>query len=200
MKRIAKVYLLCLSILVFGCNIESVEQSKNQISAKEESPQKEQNFELEESSNSTNTSSDEHCYSVSLIAGQHYDIGNVTVDIDGNILTITYVTNGDWVLNATHLHITNCEEDGFPTTGANNPKIGHFDYSGEHDNGTTEVIYTIDIGDITGELCFAAHAEVDGPSEETAWAEGEDFGGNSWAMYFTADLTDCDGGGTPPPF
>lgn len=201
MKNIVQTALLSLGLLFFGCNLESIELTDNQTLAEKKSSKKENLFDVEESESSTDdNNSDEHCHTVNLIAGQHHDIGTVTIDVDGDVLTVTYTTNGDWVLDATHLHITNCEEDGFPTTDANNPKIGHFDYASEHEDGTTEVTYTIDIGEITGALCFAAHAEVDGPSKETAWAEGEDFGGNSWAMYFEADLTDCDDGGTPPAF
>ncbi len=200
MKNIAKVTLLSLGFLFFGCNVEVLEQSENQILAEKKSLKKNKDFDVVEINSLADNTSDEHCYTVNLIAGQHHEIGTVTIDVEGDILTVTYTTNGDWVLGATHLHITNCEEDGFPTTGANNPKIGHFDYASEHEDGATQVIYTIDIGEITEVLCFAAHAEVNGPSEETAWAEGEDFGGNSWAMYFEADLTDCDDdddGGTP---
>lgn len=207
MRNIAKASLFSLSLLFFGCNIESLKQSESQTLTENKSPKKNKDFNVEESDGSSDNASEEHCFTVNLIAGQHYDIGTVTIDVDGDNLIVTYSTTGDWVLNATHLHITSCEEDGFPVTGANNPQIGQFDYASEHEDGTTQVIYTIDIGDITGELCFAAHAEVDGPSEETAWAEGEGFGGNSWAMYFQADITDCDneddeddgddGGGTP---
>ena len=40
--------------------------------------------------------------------------------------------------------------------------------------------------------CFAAHAEVTGPTGgETAWAEGTGFDGNNWAMYVEAELSDC---------
>lgn len=206
MKNIARVSLFSLSLLFFGCNVESLTQSESQTQTitEKKSPKKNKDFNVEESNSSSDNTSQEHCYSVNLIAGQNYEIGTVTIDVDGDNLIVTYSTTGDWVLHATHLHITNCEEGGFPVTGANNPKIGLFDYANEHEAGTTQVTYTIDIGDISGELCFAAHAEADGPSEETAWAEGEDFGGNSWAMYFQADLSECDdednGGGTPPAY
>ncbi|WP_248724520.1 hypothetical protein [Seonamhaeicola sp. ML3] len=200
MKNIAKASLLSLGLLLLGCNLESLEEKDSQLLTEKKSSKKKESFEVTASDISTDDTSEEHCHTINLIAGQHYEIGTVTIDVEGDILTVTYTTDGDWVLNATHLHITNCEEDDFPLTGANNPKIGHFEYASEHEDGTTQVIYTVNIGEITGELCFAAHAEVDGPSEETAWAEGEDFGGNSWAMYFEADLTDCDGDTPPPAF
>lgn len=199
MKNIVKAALFSATILLLGCNLESLEETDSQVLTEKKSPKKKESFEVTENDSTTNNPSGEHCHTVNLIAGQHHEIGTVTIDVEGDILTVTYTTDGNWVLNATHLHITNCEEDGFPLTSANNPKIGHFEYASEHEDGTTQVTYTVNIGEITGELCFAAHAEVDGPSEETAWAEGEDFGGNSWAMYFEADLTDCDGGDTPPP-
>ncbi|WP_298340425.1 hypothetical protein [uncultured Algibacter sp.] len=200
MKSIVQMALLSLGLLFFGCNLESIEQADSQNLVEKKSSKKGKSFDVVESDNLTDDTSGEHCLTVNLIAGQHHEIGTVTVDVEGDILTVTYTTNGDWVIGVTHLHITNCEEDGFPTTEAYNPKIGHFDYASEHEDGTTQVTYTVDIGEITGELCFAVHAEVDGPSEETAWAEGEDFGGNSWAMYFEADLTDCDGETPPPAF
>lgn len=192
MKSIAKVSLLSFGLLFFGCNLEKIEQLDNLIVSEKKSTNKEKSFDVLESDNSTDYTYDNHCYTTNLIAGQHHNIGTVTIDVEGDLLIVAYTTNGDWVLDATHLHVTNCEEGGFPETGVNNPKIGHFDYASEHEDGTTQVTYTIDIGGITGELCFAAHAEVDGPSKETAWAEGEDFGGNSWAMYFEVDLTDCE--------
>lgn len=203
MKNLVRMSLLSLGLLFFGCNLESIEQSDIQINNQEKSTKKNKDFEVVQTDNSTNETTASYCHEVNLIAGQHHEIGTVSINIEGDFLIVTYTTTGDWVLDATHLHISNCEEDGFPTTGANNPKIGHFDYASEHEDGTTQVTYAIDIGEITGTLCFAAHAEVDGPSGETAWAEGEDFGGNSWAMYFEANLIDCgdeddDDGGGPP--
>lgn len=199
MRNIVKASLFSAAILLLGCNLESLEETDSQVLTEKKSPKNKESFEVTESDGSTDDTSSEHCHTVNLIAGQHHEIGTITIDVEGDILTLTYTTDGDWVLNATHLHITNCEENGFPLTGANNPKIGHFEYASEHEDGTTQVTYTVNIGEITGELCFAAHAEVDGPSEETAWAEGEDFGGNSWAMYFETDLTECDDDETPPP-
>ena len=82
-----------------------------------------------------------------------------------------------------------------PTNGSGNPMIGHFEHSESHSEGTTEVVYLIDLDALEEYFCFAAHAEVSGPSEETAWAQGEDFDGNSWAMYVEVDFTLCEDAG-----
>jgi len=79
-----------------------------------------------------------------------------------------------------------------PTNGSGNPMIGHFEHSESHSEGTTEVVYLIDLDALEEYFCFAAHAEVTGPTGgETAWAEGTEFEGNSWAMFVEAQLSDC---------
>jgi hypothetical protein len=191
MKRITQLALLSLTILLFGCNLETIEQSEDQIFEENLVTHNVTSFSVLESDNSSDADLEDHCHTVSLVAGQHHEAGTVTIDLYEDVLKVTYNTTGDWVLDATHLHITNCDEEAFPMTGANNPKIGHFDYASEHEAGTTQVVYTIELSEITDELCFAVHAEVNGPSSETAWAKGEDFGGKSWAMFFRANLTDC---------
>lgn len=191
MKRIHQLTLLSFTFLMISCHLETIEQTNNQIFEEDIVTHYLTSFSVFESDNLTNEFQEDHCHSVSLVAGQHHEAGTVAIDVDGDALKVTYNTTDDWVLDATHLHITLCDEEAFPMTGANNPKIGHFDYASEHEAGTTQVVYTIDISDITEELCFAVHAEVSGPSSETAWAKGEDFGGKSWAMFFRASLMDC---------
>lgn len=197
MKRNALLVFLCLISMLFNCNVESIQQEQQAISAKKVKV-KNENVVITESDNTTSEDTNEHCRTVNLIAGQNHIAGTVTIDVDGEKLIVTYTTNSDWSIDATHLHITSCEDDGFPTTGGNNPKIGHFEYSSTHSDGVTEVVYEINISDVTEEFCFAGHAEVSGPSSETAWAEGEDFGGNSWAMYVEANLAECDDDEEPP--
>ncbi|MDH7444401.1 hypothetical protein [Aquimarina sp. 2201CG14-23] len=129
--------------------------------------------------------------------------------------------NRSWTLKATHLYVGNCGD--IPITKKGNPKIGKFPYKTEHPNGINEFIYTIPLLDIGECFCLAAHAEVDcgecdnndddsdddnsGPKfngntddycgEETAWAAGEGFPGNSWAMYIEFCLQNEDGGNGP---
>ena len=190
MRKITFFLALCLATTFLSCNVESVLNEKT-ISEKN-GKVKNVNIEILEGNNTTSDDFDEHCKTVDLIAGQNHIAGTVTIDIEGDNLIVTYTTNSDWTIGATHLHISNCEEDGFPLTGSKNPKIGNFEYASTHNEGVTEVTYIIDLNDVTNQFCFAAHAELNGPSSETAWAKGEDFGGNSWAMYVEANLTDCE--------
>ena len=138
------------------------------------------------------TDNGEHCVYTHLMAGQHHVAGSVTVDIVGDNLVITYTATGDWTIGTTHLSIGNCDEDWAPTTGSGNPQIGHFEYTEPFSATPQEVVYIIPIADLGDNYCFAAHAEVEGPDGgETAWAEGTEFDGNSWAMFVEAFLSDC---------
>ena len=178
---------------LFSCNIENVENNESLINNESLAKKKEsKDFTVTHTNDNTLEDSEEHCKTVNLIAGQNHIAGTVTVDVEGDNLIITYTTNDDWTLDATHLSITNCEEGSFPSTNSGNPKIGKFEYSSTHDTSVNQVIYTIPLDDVTEEFCFAAHAEVSGETGETAWAEGSDFGGNSWAMFVEATLSECD--------
>lgn len=198
MKQIT--YLLsALFLVVFAsCETENIIESSQSL--------KNPNFRVTDATvdNTANRASlDEPCMTVNLIAGQNHIAGVVTVDTDGENLIITYSTNDDWTIDLTHLSIGNCDEQWVPTTGSGNPKVGHFEHTEPHSTGTNEVVYMISLEALNNEYCFAAHAEVDGPTGgETAWAEGTDFDGNNWAMYVEALLSDCevdgDGGDVDP--
>ncbi len=131
----------------------------------------------------TNSSGD---VETDLIAGQYADSGNVTAtEVNGN-LDITYNTEGDWVLVETHLYVGT--QADMPANNPGNPRIGQFPYATEHDAGTTTYTYS-DLWEIPQGECIwvAAHAVVYNTvtgEEETAWANGEDIDGNSWAMWF----------------
>ena len=133
------------------------------------------------------------CESINLIAGQNYTAGMVEVRRDGDELIITYITSGEWTISETHLSIVNCETEFIPTTGSGNPKIGQFELSGTHDD-VQKVVYIVNLEDaqIDDVYCMAAHAVVDGDGRsETAWGEGMNFDGNSWAMFVENNLSDC---------
>ena len=133
------------------------------------------------------------CDSINLIAAQNYVAGSVTIERDNENLFITYTATGEWSITETHISIGDCNEVEIPNTGSDNPKIGNFEYAGNHDNEQT-VVYTINLSElnISDMYCLAAHAVVVGDNgAETAWAEGLDFGGNSWAMYVENYLSDC---------
>ncbi|RIA08356.1 hypothetical protein OE09_0168 [Flavobacteriaceae bacterium MAR_2010_72] len=141
----------------------------------------------------------EVCSTTNLIAGQHHNAGTVSVYTDGTNLIIEYATNDDWTIGVTHLQVGDCNEGWVPLTGSGNPKVGRFDFTEPSYQDTHQVVYIISLESLGLELgdtyCFAAHAEVEGPTGgETAWAEGPEFEGRSWAMFVQTSLTDCDGG------
>jgi len=137
-----------------------------------------------------------------LLAGQTMPVGNVTVWNNSTHLIVTYnITDADWVINATHMHVSDDCVDGFPQTRKGNPKVGHFDYSTDNPGGVTTVMYTIPLGGWGPgtDLCIAAQAEVfaallldpdtgEPGREETAWAEGTGFPWKNWAMYFPYEV------------
>jgi hypothetical protein len=120
-----------------------------------------------------------------LIAGQNIYVGLMDVTVtDGNV-TVVYSTDGDWIIEETHLYIGDL--NNLPATGSGDPKIGHFPYKGVHTNYTTFVSYT-GPALVEGECTYiAAHAVVTNVvtgQTETAWGDGEPLPGNSWAMAF----------------
>lgn len=153
--------------------------------------------------NAQNSTSDDPCFTTNLIAGQHNDAGIVTIDIDGDELIVTFSSNGEWIIELTHLALGNCDDDWVPLTGSGNPQIGQFEFAEPYSITPYEVVYILNLEDMDLDetFCFAAHAEVDGPTGgETAWAEGSQFDGNSWAMF--SEVTECtedegNGGNTP---
>ncbi len=193
MKKITFLISALFLIVFFSCSTDKI--------ANEETNQ-DPNFRVSEAIvknakgniSSLRTSLDEPCITTNLIAGQNYIAGTVTVDTDGENLIITYTTNEDWTIGATHMSIGNCEDQEIPTTGSGNPKVGKFEHSTTHSDGINQVIYLISLSIVNadGGYCFAAHAEVTGPTGgETAWAEGISFDGKSWAMYVEANVSDC---------
>ncbi|HEY5689756.1 MAG TPA: hypothetical protein VIS27_15740 [Yeosuana sp.] len=189
MKKCTFLMVTIMVLTFTSCNMEPVNELGSALESKivKDSEQVDDEVDLNDGT---------HCEVVRLMAGQHYEAGIITVDNDGQNLIITYAVNGDWTIYATHLSIIDCTAESFPMTNAGNPKIGQFEYSDTFADGVTEVVYMIPLDEVSARYCFAAHAEVTGPTGgETAWGEGKDFGGRSWAMYVEADLSDCDGGG-----
>jgi len=209
MTKITSLITLLFTFLIISCSNENIEDIEYQEI-------KDPNFRVSEStvikSNNllSRTSLDEPCMSVDLIAGQNETAGTVSVDVcydnedypEGNLI-ITYNTNDGWTIGLTHLSLGDCAQH-IPTTGSDNPKVGKFEHKEPHSTGTNKVEYYVSLdavpepfynedGEYIDNYCFAAHAEVTGPTgEETAWAEGTPFDGNSWAMYVPANLSACD--------
>jgi len=149
-----------------------------------------------------------------LYAGQHIEVGTVTVSSDIDNLTIKYETTDNWTLKNTHLHVAASYEN-IPKTNSHNPIPGQFDYKSENlPCGTMNLTYVVPISNENITLFIAAHADVsktndkeagkkdrdkenkkdEGDNEdkgnEGAWAEGTAFSGNNWATYFTYDIAE----------
>lgn len=153
---------------------------------------------------------------VTLIAGQHIDVGTVCVEIEHGVDTsahcgagssgavkVTYHTTGGWVLHEAHLAAGD-EMDDIPTNNPGHPQPGQFPYHAESLGGQTSYSFHVPLCefgmDDSDEDCehvtahFAAHAVVKkyhdgGCQEETAWGEGEEFATNGgWAMHFEHEL------------
>lgn len=137
-------------------------------------------------------------YSTDLIAdgGDEYlDVGDVIIWQDATNLYVKYVTDSGWYMTETHLHVSDVLAN-IPQTKKNNPQIGKFMENDVHSPPTDEVLYTFEwTWAAKAKLYIAAHAVVQKEVEslieceppvyrvETAWGEGTDFGGASWAMY-----------------
>lgn len=184
MKKLTTLVVICFLVFV-GCTNEQLEDDQ----LKKAKPKQTQ---IVQSNDAPDSDNGEHCVYTQLIAGQHHSAGSVTIDVVGDNLVVTYTTNGDWTIGTTHLSIGVCDEDWVPTNGSGNPQIGHFEFTEPYSATDHEVVYIIPITEVGDNYCFAAHAEVQGPTGgETAWAEGNEFSGNSWAMYSEFDLSTC---------
>jgi hypothetical protein len=133
------------------------------------------------------------CYSqvepmvVPLIAGQHINVGTVSVTNTESEIIVTYQTSGDWLIKETHLDVE-LDYSGLNTTKKGNPIPGKFSYHTSHSPAVNQVTFTIEnFGwTVDSELYIAAHAVVtSSQGTETAWGEGMDFPGRNWGMYFT---------------
>ena len=132
-----------------------------------------------------------------LMAGQSIPVGSVVVENDAQYLYVTYQTDGNWLITETHLDVATRPED-LRQTSKGNAVPGRFAYKSEHDPGVANVIHTIDLSAWPAgtPLFLAAHSVVVSASgSETAWAEGLDFPGSNWAMYFSYAVQSCN----PPP-
>jgi hypothetical protein len=107
-----------------------------------------------------------------------------------------------WVLTESHFAVA-LSLDDLPQTGSGNPQVGKFEYDDEYDPPVTLATYEISLTEYGyeegSELFLAVHAVVEllddegNPiQEETAWADGLDFRGNSWATYFMYTVQICE--------
>ena len=130
-----------------------------------------------------------------LVAGQNQIVGHIFIwnDLDNIYVQFNMKHKLGFCLMETHLHLAN-DWSEIPQTKSGNPKVGHFDYSGEHDCEDI-VTYSIPIGDWepNDEITIAAHAVANNwifpDYEETAWGAvcgnigHNQFPGSNWAVY-----------------
>lgn len=139
---------------------------------------------------------------VPLLAGQHIDVGTVTVWNDADTLYVQFATTGNWVIDETHVHIGATVDDIPQKNG--NPRPGQFAYKTTHDPAVTEYTYEIPLGDYAAgdTLVVATHAALSLLDEngeviqtETGWGDGIDFPGKNWATYFEFTVQPCEDNG-----
>jgi len=138
-------------------------------------------------------------FKTDLIAGQHDDVGSISVWNDSQYLYVKFKTRWGVRLTESHLHVAT-GLDGIPQTKKGNPIPGQFDHKTDHCFWVRKYTYKIPLesGWTPGtELFIAGHAEVfmwwlgNCCRFESAWGEGDDFPGKNWAMYFKYTVT-CD--------
>lgn len=133
-----------------------------------------------------------------LMAGQHFDVGDVTITNTGDALRIDVELAGGAVhhhqamLYAVHIYAGLGPPPGAANCG--NPPPGQFPYKTDYPAGTmshTEVIPFSDLGIQCGDTVqVAVHAEVSCAShpDETAWASGQNpFCGSRWGWWIDYD-------------
>lgn len=134
---------------------------------------------------------DHLCTTRILYAGQHYEVGTVKVYciIGTDEYKIVYETIPGCYISEYHLYAG--PEADIPKAGPGNPKIGHFPYAEEGLSAESICVY---VGEQADEFTVAAHAVVNCSGDkvpynggETAWADGKEFPGGSWATCFDVD-------------
>lgn len=147
--------------------------------------------------------------SYTLLAGQTIDSGQVTAQINGGNLDVTYSTTDGWTLNEVHLWVGENITD-MPQTRKGKPIPGQFPHAAEGLAGATTYTISIPVTDLAfacpgddKNYLVAAHAALSkthsdgGTQSETGWSDGARFSekGN-WATYSTLTLT-CNCGSGP---
>ena len=109
-----------------------------------------------------------------IYAGQTNDIGTLYVSDDGDILTVTYQTDGGAVMGLAHLYVGNVVELQYSPEKYMNkkgtPVPGQFPYTDSSDPYTDTFTFSIpfsdiDFGDDDTNLIIAAHAEAYLPTD-----------------------------------
>ena len=149
-------------------------------------------------------------YEAELIAGQHLNVGAVTIWNDFDNVNVKFATTDGWQMGETHLYIGPKEFFIDPDNGFLNsqgtPRPGHFPYGDSFDPMVTEWVFSLPLIDLYAmyygkelaqeyldagqEICpvVCAHAVVwkegmDPNEHETAFSFGTEFDSNRWGWY-----------------
>ena len=192
MKKISILFYLVLSFFAYlSCEqqdeINSVNSTDLQISIDKNSQ-----INLEPTTVTKEQIENISCgeiFTTTLLAGQHINVGTLTISNDKENLYVTYTVSGNWWLSETHLYVGS--KDNLPLNGGGNPKIGHFPYHGDHELVKTYP-FTIPLDQLDECFVISAHAVVikkengEVTASETAFGEGKEenvFPGNRWGWY-----------------
>jgi hypothetical protein len=133
---------------------------------------------------------------VDLIAGQHYDAGDVIIASNDEFLFVTFILENGWLLYESHVAVGDTVAD-IPQTKKGCPKNGNFAFGDTH-AGDDMYVVAIPLNSFAHDetIIVAAHAVVaqgSGSSywEETAWGEGSEFECRNWAMYIEHNISPC---------
>jgi len=97
--------------------------------------------------------------SMPLIAGNNFNIGEVSVFTEGDFIKVTFkLTDNEWLITETNLAV---EPDisGIPQTSSGNPIPGHFPYKTIHQPFVKQFTYSVDVSGLN-KVYIAAHAYV----------------------------------------
>lgn len=131
-----------------------------------------------------------------LYAGQHIEVGKISITNSNTKLFVTYDLSGsNWWLSETHLFAGDINEAPFTNSG--NPQIGKFPYHGT-DELTQQYTHWVSLDHINEPISIIAHAVVvkkengQTTATETAFGEGAtEFSGNRWGWIMDYNLQDC---------
>jgi hypothetical protein len=136
-----------------------------------------------------------------LVAGQHYPAGVITISNDDANVYVKYETGAPWLMSEAHVAVATTLA-GIPQTKSGNPIPGRFSYSATFDPEVSSYVFTVPLSSLGGpasNLFVAAHAIVQAPKDlggaQTGWGQGAGFPGSNWAMYVNYAIQSCGGGG-----
>jgi hypothetical protein len=131
---------------------------------------------------------------LTIIAGQNYEVGTVTVSNDYANIYFEIALDDGWTMSETHLHVAD-DYGGFPQTKKGTPIPGQFDYSMTFDPYVNGYTWEVPLGDWEAgdTVAFALHLVVwaNGGSE-TGWAGCYEFEGNRWGYWCDYEIGECE--------